>query len=60
MKAKDKMPVVVPATAALAAAVLARQALVDGKLTTASIWFNAVDGRMLPRRIDPRKANNDH
>lgn len=42
----------VNATAAQAAATLVKQAAVDGVVTTAAIYFDAAEGRMLPRLID--------
>jgi hypothetical protein len=40
------------AMAALAAATLAKQAAVDGVVTTAAIYFDSQTGRMTPRLID--------
>ena len=42
----------VNAAAALAAAMLAKQLLVDGQVKTARIWFDVAAGRMLPKRVD--------
>jgi hypothetical protein len=41
----------VNAAAALAAACIAKQVLVDGQVTTPQIWFDVAAGRMLPKAI---------